>query len=143
MKAVRSFEFRSPMTWVVAFAAFVFLLLGLRTLLFPASAAAFYGIPATAPEALAFVKAYGARNIAISLLAMTLLVLDVRKGIVALLGFAALIAALDAWIVASHAGMGTAAKHFVYVIVLSGLALATAWTGRRGLPKQPATAVTG
>ena len=133
MTADRSLSLRSPMTWVIATVVLGFLLLGLRTVLFPASAAAFYGVPATAPEALSFVQAYGARNIALSLLAATLLVLDVRSGIVALLAYAALIAVLDAWIVTSAAGLGAALKHFAYVVGLSGLALATAWTGRRAV----------
>jgi hypothetical protein len=127
----RSLGTGSVLTWVVAVAALGFFLLGLRTVVFPASAAAFYGIPTQSPEALAFVQTYGARNIAISLVAAALLIFDMRKGLVALLAAVALVAALDFWIVSATSGTGPALKHLVYVAALAGLALATGLTGRR------------
>ena len=130
MTASRFLHARSPLTWVLGVAMTIFLALGLRTFFFPASAAAFYGIPTGSLEALAFVQAYGARNVAISLIAFSLLAQDARNGIAALLCGAALIAALDFWIVISHAGTGPALKHIVYVVVLSGLALVTMRGGR-------------
>lgn len=121
----RSLPARSPMTIVLLVASLAFLCLGLRTFFLPASAAAFYGAPTEAAEALVFVKAYGARNIGISLLALALLYLDAGLGIGALLAAAALIAGLDAAIMLGHAGFGGALKHIVYVAVLGGLSVAT------------------
>jgi Domain of unknown function (DUF4267) len=127
----RDMPWRSPLTIAVTLASVFFLALGLRTFFFPEAAAAFFGAPATAPEALVFVKAYGARNIAIALTALALIRLDFRPGLVALLASAALVAALDALIMHGHAGLAGAAKHMAYVALLGGLALATAWRRQR------------
>lgn len=126
----RSLSTRSPLTWILAFVCVAFLALGFRTLLFPASAAAFYGVPLAGSDGLAFVQAYGARNIAISLLAITLLIMDARLAIAALLGLAAMIAAFDFWIVSSHAGFNPAIKHLAYIVALGGLAVTVVWTRR-------------
>ncbi len=121
----RSLPVRSPMTIVLLLASLAFLGLGLRTFFLPASAAAFYGAPTESAEALVFVKAYGARNIGISLLALTLIYLDAGMGVGALLAAAALIAGLDAAIMLGHAGFGGALKHLIYVAVLGALAVTT------------------
>lgn len=126
----RSLGSRSVLTWTLAAATLGFFLLGLRTVLFPASAAAFYGIPTEAPEALAFVRTYGARNVALSLVAAALLVLDMRKGLVALLAAVALVAALDFWIVSNQSDVTSALKHLAYVAGLAGLSAATGLSGR-------------
>ena len=128
MTPTRNLLWRSPLSIVLALASIAFLVLGLRTFFFPEAAAAFYGAPTAAPEALIFVKAYGARNIGISLLAMALLWLDAWLGVAMLLAAAALIAALDASIMWGHAGFGGALKHLIYVGVLSGLSIVTAAT---------------
>jgi Domain of unknown function (DUF4267) len=126
MTAARDLIWRSPLTIVIAVASVVFLALGLRTFFFPEAAAAFFGAPSIAPEALVFVKAYGARNIAIALTALALIRLDFRPGLVVLLACAALVAALDALTMHLHAGMAGAAKHIAYVAFLGALAAATA-----------------
>ncbi len=116
---------RSPLTILLIAASLVFLGLGLRTFLWPGSAAAFYGVPTDVAEALVFVKAYGARNIAISLLALALIYLDAGLGMGVLLAAAALVATLDAVIMQNHAGFAGAIKHLLYTATLSGLALVT------------------
>jgi Domain of unknown function (DUF4267) len=131
MTTSRNLPWRSPLTIVVSLASVFFLALGLRTFFFPEAAAAFFGAPATAPEALVFVKAYGARNIAIALTALALIRLDFRPGLVALLACAALVAALDATVMFGFSGLAGAAKHMVYVAVLGGLALAVAFLGHK------------
>jgi hypothetical protein len=122
----RSLAWRSPLTIILCLAVVAFLALGLRTYLWPAAAAAFFGAATDNPEALVFVKAYGARNIAISLTALALVWLDARMGVASLLAAAALVAALDASTMYAFSGMAGAAKHLVYVVGLSGLATATA-----------------
>lgn len=121
----RDLRWLAPLTLVLLGASLVFLGLGLRTFLFPASAAAFYGVQTKAAEALVFVQAYGARNIAISLLALMLIALDHRRAFAALLAAAALVAALDAVIMFGWSGTAGAAKHLIYVGVLGALALVT------------------
>jgi Domain of unknown function (DUF4267) len=130
MTNTRDLQWRSPLTITVTLASVLFLGLGARTFFLPEAASAFFGAPATAPEALVFVKAYGARNIAIALTALALIRLDFRPGLVALLAFAALVAALDASVMYGFSGVAGAAKHVVYVVVLGGLSLAVARLGR-------------
>ena len=84
MKPYRNLAWRSPLTIILVLAAVAFLGLGLRAFLIPEAASAFFGAPTTAPEAPVFVKAYGARNIAIALLALTLIRLDLRAPLAAL-----------------------------------------------------------
>jgi Domain of unknown function (DUF4267) len=121
----RDLAWRSPLTLVLLGAGVLFLGLALRTFLFPASAAAFYGVETKAAEAFVFVQAYGARNIVISLLALTFIGLDHRRALAALLAGAALVAALDAVIMFGWSGAAGAAKHLLYVGVLGALALVT------------------
>jgi hypothetical protein len=121
----------SPLTITLVLVAVAFLGLGARTFFLPEVASAFFGAPATAPEAPVFVKAYGARNIAIALLALTLIRLDLRAPLAALLALAALTAALDASAMFGVSGLPGAAKHLAYLVVLGGLAIITA----RGMGK--------
>lgn len=122
----------SPRFWSALALSIVFLGLGLRTLLMPVSASAYYGLPLGAAETgLAFVQAYGARNVGLSLVAAALLAMNLRRGFAAVLLGATLIAGLDVLIVSSWAGLAEAAKHFAYVAVLAG-AGAWMWWGRTG-----------
>jgi hypothetical protein len=84
-----------------------------------------------------FVKAYGARNIAIALTAMALIALDLRRGLGALLACAALVAALDALNMHGFSGWPGAAKHVAYIAGLGGLAAAVLLTGRRAASAGP------
>ncbi len=123
----RALPFNAASTWVAAFAALVFLGLGLRALLEPAGAAAFFGVPLSGGDGLAFVRVFGARNVGLSVVALALILLDARLGLAALFFAAALIAGLDFSIVASQAGAPRAAKHLVYV---AGLASFGFWFAR-------------
>src|SRR5690242_12244535 len=91
-------------TWVAGLAAAIFFALGLRALLAPAGAAISFGVPVESSDGLAFVQAFGARNIGLSLVALALIALDMRRGLAVVFFAAALIAALDFSIVAAHAG---------------------------------------
>ena len=118
--ALRSLPSNAASTWIAALAALAFLGLGLRALLAPTAAAASFGVPLASGDGLAFVRAFGARNIGLSLVALALIALDKRRGLAAVFCAAALIAALDFSIVATRAGALPAAKHLVYVVALSG-----------------------
>lgn len=117
--AVRLLPLGATSTWLAALAALVFLGLGLRALLDPVGASAFFGVPVAGADGLAFVRVYGARNVGISLVALALIALDMRLGLAALLFAAALIAGLDFAVVSSQAGAARAAKHLGYVVALT------------------------
>ena len=114
----RTLPWSAVSTWIAILAALVFLALGMRALLAPAGAASSFGLTVPDANGLSFVRVFGARNIGISLLALTLIVLDIRIGLAVLFLAAGVIAGLDAWIVTSNAGISYAIKHFIYVIGL-------------------------
>jgi hypothetical protein len=118
----RSLAWRAPSTIIVMVASGLFFLLGLRTFFFPEAAARFFGAPSSSAEAMVFVKAYGARNIAISLMAAALIWLDLRLALAILLALAALVAGLDAASMFAFSGWPGAAKHVAYVLALGALA---------------------
>ena len=115
-------------TWIAVLAATIFLALGLRALFDPAGAAPFFGVALDAGPGLAFVQAFGARNIGLSLVALALIALDSRRGLIAVFFAAALIACLDFWIVAAQSDAHHAAKHLAYVAALAGFGF---WFARR------------
>ncbi|MFM7144236.1 MAG: DUF4267 domain-containing protein [Alphaproteobacteria bacterium] len=127
--AARLLPWNATPTWLAAAAALVFFGLGLRALLDPAGASAFFGVPVEGGAGLAFVRVYGARNVGISLIALALVALDMRLGLAALLFAAALIAGLDFTVVASHSGALRGAKHLAYLVALT---FAGWWFASRG-----------
>ncbi|MEI8359497.1 MAG: hypothetical protein RL698_1407 [Pseudomonadota bacterium] len=127
--AIRLLPLGAASTWLAALAALVFLGLGLRALLDPGGASAFFGVPVAGEDGLAFVRVYGARNVGISLVALALIALDMRLGLAAVLFAAALIAGLDFAVVASHSGALRAAKHLGYVVALTAFGW---WFASRG-----------
>jgi Domain of unknown function (DUF4267) len=114
----RTLPWSAVSTWLAILAAVVFLALGVRALLAPAGAAAFFGLPISDANGLSFVRVFGARNIGLSLLALVLIILDIRIGLAGLFLAAGVIAGLDAWIVTSNVGIKRAIKHFGYFVVL-------------------------
>lgn len=121
--AIRSLSSNAASTWIATLAALLFLALGLRALLSPTAAAASFGVPLTSGDCLAFVQAFGARNIGLSLVALAMIGLDERRGLAAVFCTAALIAALDFSIVTARAGALHAVKHLAYLVSLSGFGL--------------------
>ena len=121
-QSIRSLPSNAAATWIAILAALAFLGLGLRALLAPTGAAASFGVPVVSADGLAFVRAFGARNIGLSLIALTLVALDMRRGLAAVFCAAALIAALDFSIVATHSGALGAVKHLGYLVGLTGFA---------------------
>jgi hypothetical protein len=121
--AARALPFNAASTWVAVGAAVIFLGLGLRALLAPIGAAAFFGVPLDGGDGLAFVQVFGARNIGLSLVAIALIGLDARLGLAAVFFAAALIAGIDFSVVANHAGTARAVKHLGYVLGLAAFGL--------------------
>jgi hypothetical protein len=95
----------SPLTWVVTLIALALLAIGIRAVLMPAAAATGFGVPLSGGEGLVYVQAFGARNIGLSLLALTMIGLDQRRALGVLFVCSALIAMLDGLIVARHLGL--------------------------------------
>jgi len=125
---VRRLPLNAPSTWLATLAALAFLALGLRALLAPMAAAASFGVPLDGGSGLAFVQAFGARNVGLSLVAIALIALDIRPGVAALFFAGAVIAGLDFSIVALHEGALHAMKHLGYVVLLLTFAF---WFARR------------
>lgn len=119
----RELPWRSAVTWIACLAVAGFLALGLRALLAPIGAAGSFGVPPPAGDGLAYVQAFGARNIGLALAGLALIVLDQRRSLAVLFLAGALIAGLDFSIVATHAGATQALKHLAYVAGLLGFGL--------------------
>ena len=121
--AARTLPWSAVSTWLAILATLVFLALGMRALLVPASAASSFGLPVPDSSGLSFVRVFGARNIGLSLLALALIIFDIRIGLAILFLAAGVIAGLDAWIVTSNAGVSRALKHLAYIAGLIALGL--------------------
>ena len=115
---LRSLPLNVTSTWVAALASMLFFGIGLRALLSPEGASAGYGVSINSGEGLAFVRAFGARNVGLSLVALALIVLDMRAGLAAVFFASAVIAVCDLIIVAGQAGAPAAAQHLVAVVAL-------------------------
>ena len=127
----RAFHARNPLTWLLVAAAGVFLALGLRAIVDPVGASAFFGAPVADGEGLAFVQAFGARNAALAIVALLLIYQDLPRILGALLFLSSLIACVDAASIVLHHGAPVLNKHVAYVVVLAGLA---AYVVRRATP---------
>ena len=121
----RALPFRAPLTILLALLAAAFLLLGLRGVFLPEGGARSLGIAVVDAADLALMQTTGARNIGLAILAIALIVLDARRSLAALLLAAALISALDFWIVLNASGLANAGKHLGYVALLTVLGGAT------------------
>lgn len=116
-------------------ASLMFMRAGIMEIISPAGWDRTFGVPLKSADGLSFIQAVGARNIGISLIAIGGAVAGNRG--VMVLGFTAIsiIAAFDAYIVAS-AGLTTEyIKHGTFVAVL---ALAAIWTAFSNRKKQDA-----
>ena len=127
--SIRNLPWSNISTWVVLASAAAFLGLGLLAYFLPLTSAGVYGVPLAGDANTAFVRAMGARNIGLSLLAIILIYLDLRAGLAALLIFAGLIAALDATIVSDAVSLIKALKHIAYTVALMALGLFFALRG--------------
>jgi hypothetical protein len=120
MSTIRSLPFGSMQFVVVALVSAAFLGLGITGVIAPRVTGALFG--ADPGGSFAFVQAVGARNTGLSLLAIALLVLDQRLALVALLAAAAIVAALDLWIVSTATSFVHAIKHLGYTLAMATLA---------------------
>jgi len=118
----RAMASNAPLTWILTGVAILFLLLGLRTFFLPLNAAATFGIPPQSQETLAYISAYGARNIGLSLAGLGMIWLDARRPLALVFAGAAIIALADCWIVSAQMGFAVGAWHLCYVMVTAVLA---------------------
>jgi uncharacterized protein DUF4267 len=116
----RGLAWSSPLTWISMIASVALFAIGVRAVLAPATASAGFGIPIGGGEGLAFVQAFGARNIGLSLFAVLAIMLDERRSVGILFVCAATIAVIDAYIVSQHLGFGIAiARPSIIAVVLA------------------------
>ncbi len=115
---IRNLPWNAPSTWIAFVASVFFLGLGARAIIQPIGASAFFGVAVEGGPGLAFVQAYGARNIGIALTALCLIYFDHRSGLAGLLLAASLIAAIDAYAVGTASGTMAAIKHVIYTFAL-------------------------
>jgi hypothetical protein len=116
----RELSWSSPLTWISFLAALALLVIGVRAVLAPASASAGFGIPLGEGPGLAFVQAFGARNIGLSLFAALAIILDQRRSVGILFVCAAIVAFLDAYIVSRQLGFGPSiARPSIIAVVLA------------------------
>ncbi len=115
---IRNLPWNAPSTWIALVASLFFLGLGARAVIHPVGASAFFGVAVEAGPGLAFVQAFGARNIGIALTAICLIYFDHRNGLAGLLLAASLIAAIDAYAVGAASGTTAAIKHILYTLAL-------------------------
>ncbi len=120
---IRSLPWNAPTTWIALGAVAAFFLLGARAVLMPGPASAFFGVGIETGSGLAFVQAFGARNMGLALTGLALIWLDHRTALAALLLAGAFIAAIDAYAVMSAAGFAKGAKHLGYVVGLGAFGL--------------------
>jgi hypothetical protein len=124
----RPLTWRSPTTWIAAIASLGFFAIGARAILQPLAAGAGFGVQLEPGDGLVFVQAFGARNIGPSVLALLLLFFGRRRS----LGLLFACGALDAGILAEHAGAAAAALRPAVI----ALVLLASGAGRlRGAPR--------
>lgn len=110
------------MTWISLLVLVALFAVGVRAVVAPTTAATGFGIPIGEGDGLAFVQAFGARNIGLSLFAVLAIVLDQRRSVGVLLLCGVVIALIDAYIVSQHLGFASPiARHSIIAAVLAVL----------------------
>lgn len=100
-----------------------FLTLGVIEIVRPESLGDGYGVHIDGQDGLSLLSAVGARNIALSLIALFATFAGLRATLAAVSGSIAIVAALDFHIVSAASGQETAIKHAVFVVLLTAIAL--------------------
>lgn len=122
---MRSLPYRAPLTITLIALAIAFFLLGLRGLVFPGVAAATLGVPTASPDGFGLMQTTAARNLGLSLLAISMIIFDQRRALAGLLFAAALISILDFAIVWQINGLTASIKHIGYFCLLGTFGLLT------------------
>lgn len=110
--------------------AAAFLLLGVAEIVSPQSLGDGYGVRIANPEGLSLLSAVGARNIALSLIALFSVFAGLRATLAAVFAAIAIVAALDFYIVINASGIESAAKHAGFVVLMSAIAAWIWFSGR-------------
>lgn len=108
-----------------------FLALGVVEIVTPQSLGDGYGVHIVGQDGLALLSAVGARNIALSLIALFAGFAGLRAALAAVFGAIAVVAALDFYIVSTASGTEMALKHAVFVVLMLAIALWVFFSGRR------------
>ena len=116
-----------PARIITIVAAVAWLAIGVAELISPHGWDASYGVTLTHDDGLTFVRAVGARNIAISLIALFFALRGMRTALAAVFAAIAVIAAMDFATVSNAVGAGHAIKHACFVVITAGIA---GWVAR-------------
>lgn len=108
-----------------------FLTLGIIEIVTPQSLGDGYGVHITSADGLSLLSAVGARNIALSLIALFAVIAGLRAALAAVFATIAVVAALDFYIVSTASGSGAALKHAVFVVLMTVIAFWVWFSGRR------------
>lgn len=100
-----------------------FLIVGLSEVISPQGWDGSYGVALTSGEGFSFVRAVGARNIGLSLIALFAALTGMRAALASVFFAIALIAAMDFYIVSSAVGLEHAIKYAVFILLMAGIAL--------------------
>ncbi|SJZ89339.1 protein of unknown function [Enhydrobacter aerosaccus] len=118
----RELSWTSPLPWLSVIVLGALFAIGVRAVMAPATAASGFGIPLTEGNGLAYVQAFGARNIGLGLFALLAIALDQRRSVGIFFLCAAVIALIDAYVVSRHLGFGLSiARPAVIALVLAAL----------------------
>ncbi|MEM8776764.1 MAG: DUF4267 domain-containing protein [Pseudomonadota bacterium] len=122
---MRSLPYRAPSTIILLALASGFLFLGVRGIIFPSAGAATLGIHASTIDGLGLMQTTAARNIGLSLLALSMIIFDQRRALAGLLFAAAFVSILDFLIVLQTSGLNRSIKHLAYFLLLCAFAIVT------------------
>lgn len=124
--------------FIAAALGLAFLSIGLREVFSPAGWDASYGVALAGSDGLDFVRAVGARNVGLSLVALAAAALGARSVMVCAYAATCVIAILDFGIVSAASGPDRAVKHAVFIVAMGALAVWAARSRRsRAIAVQP------
>ena len=109
-----------------------FLFLGGSEVVSPSGWDARYGVPLRSEHGLSFVQALGARNMALSLIAIFAALTGMRAALATVFAAISFIAAMDFYIVSTAVGTEHALKHALFVVIMACVSLWVAFSGRQG-----------
>ncbi len=116
-----------PARIITIVVAVAWLAIGVAELISPHGWDASYGVTLSHDDGFTFVRAVGARNIALSLIALFFALRGMRTALAAVFAAIAVIAAMDFATVSNAVGAGHAIKHACFVAVMAGVA---AWVAQ-------------
>ena len=123
----RGFGLRKGSTWAALSLGSAFLALGIGFAAAPRVGAWIFGIEAEPGSTLAYVRALGFRDIALSFYIFGLIAFGTRRGLSAVLAASLVIPACDVALVLAVSGWSSIGQVFVHLAGAASLAIVAAW----------------